>query len=170
MSGSSGAEFVVVRRRDLDRLVTEVMQMRDFLPQIINSDLVENLQRLEETESALECMDQDCDHIRARLEMSQGEYLRAKEENLSLLVRLSSQRDLSVQQSDHMTSMLCTLLWSVSNREETVMSILRLETCDEFFMLAAQAVTGYVDGLGEKPQDEDNQDGGYVLGLAGIIT
>lgn len=157
----------------MERLTTEVMQMREFLPQIVNSELVETVQRLESAENALGDKEQDCDHIRARLETSQGEYLRAKEENLSLLVQLSTLREQSVQPIDfstHMGSFLCTLLWSVSNREETVRSILGMDKCAEFFMLVSQTVTRFVDALGEKPPDDDDEDGCYVLGLAGIVT
>ncbi|XP_077335591.1 heat shock factor 2-binding protein [Lithobates pipiens] len=173
MSSSSEVEFVLVRRRDLERLTTEVMQMREFLPQIVNSELVESVQRLESAENALGNKEQDCDHIRARLEASQGECLRAKEENLSLLVQLSTLREQSVQPADFcppMGSFLCTLLWSVSNREETVKSILGMDKCAEFFMLVSQTVSRFVDGLGDKPLDDDDEDGCYVLGLAGIVT
>ncbi|GAB1300850.1 Heat shock factor 2-binding protein [Apodemus speciosus] len=31
-------EFVKVRKKDLERLTTEVMQLRDFLPRILNGD------------------------------------------------------------------------------------------------------------------------------------
>ncbi|XP_072254619.1 heat shock factor 2-binding protein isoform X2 [Pyxicephalus adspersus] len=173
MSSSSEVEFVLVRRRDLERLTTEVMQMREFLPQIVNSELVESVQRLEVAEGALEVKEQDCEHIRARLEVSQSEYLRAKEENLSLLLQLSTLREKSVQQTyycTHVGSVLCTLLWSVSNREETVTNILGMDKCTEFFMMASQTVASYVDALDETEQDEDNEDVQYVLGFAGIVT
>nr|8A50_A Chain A, Heat shock factor 2-binding protein [synthetic construct]8A50_B Chain B, Heat shock factor 2-binding protein [synthetic construct]8A51_A Chain A, Heat shock factor 2-binding protein [synthetic construct] len=32
-------EFVKVRKKDLERLTTEVMQIRDFLPRILNGEV-----------------------------------------------------------------------------------------------------------------------------------
>jgi len=45
-------EFVQVRRRDLERLTTEVMQLRDFLPKIINGDILGTFQKLDAIESS----------------------------------------------------------------------------------------------------------------------
>lgn len=39
-------EFVRVRKKDLERLTTEVMQIRDFLPRILNGDVLESFQKL----------------------------------------------------------------------------------------------------------------------------
>lgn len=45
-------EFVKIRRRDLERLTTEVMQLRDFLPKIINGDILGTFQKLDAIESS----------------------------------------------------------------------------------------------------------------------
>lgn len=45
-------EFVKVRRRDLERLTTEVMQLRDFLPKIVNGDILRTFQKLNAIESS----------------------------------------------------------------------------------------------------------------------
>lgn len=37
--------FVKVRKRDLERLTTEVMQLREFLPRVLSRDLTETLRR-----------------------------------------------------------------------------------------------------------------------------
>ncbi|XP_044940319.1 heat shock factor 2-binding protein isoform X5 [Mustela putorius furo] len=39
-------EFVKVRKKDLERLTTEVMQIRDFLPRILSGDVLESFRRL----------------------------------------------------------------------------------------------------------------------------
>lgn len=39
-------EFVKVRKKDLERLTTEVMQIRDFLPRILNGEVLETFQKL----------------------------------------------------------------------------------------------------------------------------
>ncbi|XP_040269355.1 heat shock factor 2-binding protein-like [Bufo bufo] len=172
MSGPLESEFLLIRRRDLERLTTEVMQMKEFLPKILNQDLLESVQRLEVAESALEEREQDCEHIQARLQATQNECLRAKEENLSLLLQVTELREQNVQQVDfcsEMGSALCTLLWGVSNREETVRSILGMDTTAEFFSLAGQTVSRFVESFAVD-QNEDTEESRFVLGLAGTIT
>uniref|UniRef100_A0A8C5P7E4 Heat shock transcription factor 2 binding protein n=1 Tax=Leptobrachium leishanense TaxID=445787 RepID=A0A8C5P7E4_9ANUR len=174
MANSSGAEYVLVRRRDLERLTTEVMQMKEFLPQILNQELVDNVQRLEETECALEVKDQDCGHLRSRLEAAQSDCVKEKQEKLSLVARLSHVQEQSAQQVEfcsHMGSAVCTLLWAVSNREEAVKSILGGGKAAAFFSLASQTLASYVGSLSEgQPVDEDSEESQFVLGLAGTIT
>lgn len=54
----SKEEFVKVRKKDLERLTTEVMQIRDFLPRILNGELLESFQKLkivEKSEFSLMC-------------------------------------------------------------------------------------------------------------------
>ncbi|XP_015491674.1 heat shock factor 2-binding protein isoform X3 [Parus major] len=78
-------EFVKVRRRDLERLTTEVMQLRDFLPKIVNGDILGTFQKLDAIESNLEKKEEeieqlrmDCEHFRARLETAQADCMREK--------------------------------------------------------------------------------------------
>ncbi|XP_027544859.1 heat shock factor 2-binding protein isoform X6 [Neopelma chrysocephalum] len=78
-------EFVKVRRRDLERLTTEVMQLRDFLPKIVNGDILGTLQKLDAIESNLEKKEEevqqlrmDCEHFKARLETAQADCMREK--------------------------------------------------------------------------------------------
>ncbi|NWR31785.1 HSF2B protein, partial [Tachuris rubrigastra] len=78
-------EFVKVRRRDLERLTTEVMQLRDFLPKIVNGDILGTLQKLDAIETNLEKKEQevqqlrmDCEHFKARLEAAQADCMREK--------------------------------------------------------------------------------------------
>ncbi|KAE8620990.1 hypothetical protein XENTR_v10004642 [Xenopus tropicalis] len=174
MAGSSGAEFIRIRRRDLERLTTEVMQMKDFLPKILNPELVEIVQRLEQAETALEKKTLDCDHLMARLEAAQSECVRERQEKLSLVSQVSSLREQSVQQAEycsHMGAAACTLLWGVSHKEEVVLSILGGSKAPMFFSLAAQTLSSFVRSLtSEQPQDEENEESHFVLGLAGTVT
>ncbi|KAM4794943.1 heat shock factor 2-binding protein [Rhinophrynus dorsalis] len=174
MAGSSGSEYVRVRRRDLERLTTEVMQMRDFLPQILNHELIDNVQRLEQMESALEGKDLDCEHFRARLEAAQNECAQEREEKLSLLAQLSGLRELSVQQADyysHLGAVVCTLLWGTSNQEEVVRSILGGGKASMFFGLASHTVSSFVESIGDElPQNDECEESHFLLGLAGTIT
>ncbi|XP_036601853.1 heat shock factor 2-binding protein isoform X2 [Trichosurus vulpecula] len=78
-------EFVQVRKRDLERLTTEVMQLRDFLPKILNGEMLESFQRLDAVETSLEKKEHeveqirmDCEHFRARLEIAQADSIKEK--------------------------------------------------------------------------------------------
>ncbi|XP_074825451.1 heat shock factor 2-binding protein isoform X3 [Natator depressus] len=78
-------EFVKVRKRDLERLTTEVMQLRDFLPRILNGDVLESFRKLdvietnmEKREQELEQVRMDCEHFKARLETAQSDCMREK--------------------------------------------------------------------------------------------
>lgn len=41
-----------VRKKDLDRLTTEVMQLRDFLPRVLSGDALESAQKLKVVEKS----------------------------------------------------------------------------------------------------------------------
>lgn len=45
-------EYVRVRKKDLERLTTEVMQIRDFLPRILNGEVLESFQKLKVIEKS----------------------------------------------------------------------------------------------------------------------
>lgn len=37
--------FVTVRKSDLEKLATEVMQLKEFLPRVLNGDLIQMVQK-----------------------------------------------------------------------------------------------------------------------------
>lgn len=45
-------EYVQVRKRDLERLTTEVMQMRDVLPRLLSGEVLDGLQKLKVVEKS----------------------------------------------------------------------------------------------------------------------
>ncbi|XP_008587690.1 PREDICTED: heat shock factor 2-binding protein, partial [Galeopterus variegatus] len=78
-------EFVKVRKKDLERLTTEVMQIRDFLPRVLNGEVLESFQKLkiveknlERKEQELEQLKMDCEHFKNRLETVQADSMREK--------------------------------------------------------------------------------------------
>ncbi|XP_053242819.1 heat shock factor 2-binding protein isoform X4 [Podarcis raffonei] len=78
-------EFVKVRKRALERLTTEVMQLHDILPKILNYDILENLQKLDAVETIVERKDieveqlrMDCEHYKARLEAAQADCMKER--------------------------------------------------------------------------------------------
>ncbi|CAM5079155.1 unnamed protein product [Eretmochelys imbricata] len=175
-------EFVKVRKRDLERLTTEVMQLRDFLPRILNGDVLESFQKLdvietnmEKREQELEQVRMDCEHFKARLETAQSDCMREKKEKLALRQQLNEARQQLLQQAEYCTEMgaaVCTLLWGVSSNEEAVKNILGGSKAVKFFTITGQTMESFVRSLGEdtKHQDLDSDENQFVLALAGIVT
>ncbi|KAL2310383.1 hypothetical protein Nmel_002033 [Mimus melanotis] len=193
-------EFVKVKRRDLERLTTEVMQLRDFLPKIVNGDILGTFQKLDAIESNLEKKEEeieqlrmDCEHFRARLETAQADCMREKkklgvgdvkcnqnfltlfQEKLDLRQQLNEAKQQLLQQAEYCTEMgaaVCTLLWGVSSNEEAVKSILGGSKAVKFFTITAQTMESFVKSLSEdmKQQDLDSEENQFVLALAGIVT
>ncbi|XP_073215412.1 heat shock factor 2-binding protein isoform X1 [Lepidochelys kempii] len=175
-------EFVKVRKRDLERLTTEVMQLRDFLPRILNGDVLESFRKLdvietnmEKREQELEQVRMDCEHFKARLETAQSDCMREKKEKLALRQQLNEARQQLLQQAEYCTEMgaaVCTLLWGVSSNEEAVKNILGGSKAVKFFTITGQTMESFVRSLGEdtKHQDLDSDENQFVLALAGIVT
>nr|XP_016847936.1 PREDICTED: heat shock factor 2-binding protein isoform X2 [Anolis carolinensis] len=78
-------EIVKVRKRALERLTTEVMQLHDILPKVVNGDVLESFQRLDAAETTIERKDveleqlrMDCEHYKARLEAAQADCMKER--------------------------------------------------------------------------------------------
>ncbi|XP_019380678.1 PREDICTED: heat shock factor 2-binding protein isoform X2 [Gavialis gangeticus] len=91
-------EFVKVKKRDLERLTTEVMQLRDFLPKILNGSVLESFQKshlietsMEKREQELEQLRMDCKHFKARLETAQADSMREKKSKAVIFFAITGQ-------------------------------------------------------------------------------
>uniref|UniRef100_A0ABM5FY05 Heat shock factor 2-binding protein isoform X1 n=2 Tax=Pogona vitticeps TaxID=103695 RepID=A0ABM5FY05_9SAUR len=175
-------EFVKVRKRALERLTTEVMQLHDILPKIANNDVLDSLQKLdavetivERKEHELEQMRIDCEHYKARLEAAQADCTKERKEKLTARQHLNEAKQQLLQQAEYCTEMgaaVCTLLWSISSNEEAVKNILGSNKAIIFFNIAGQTMESYVRSLSDdiKQHDMDSDESQFVLGLAGIVT
>ncbi|XP_062866573.1 heat shock factor 2-binding protein [Trichomycterus rosablanca] len=176
--------FVRVRKRDLDRLCTEVMQLREFLPKVINGDFLEALHKAraldilkEQSQQEQRQLKQDCSHLQSCLEAAQSECQKEKEEKLVLRERLWESREQLQQQAEFCTGLgaaTCTLLWSASRKEEAVRDILADGKLEPFLSVAGQTLESFVKSLDEeeKPQEQNynSHEHQFVLALAGVIT
>ncbi|XP_049641396.1 heat shock factor 2-binding protein [Suncus etruscus] len=173
-------EFVKVRKKDLERLTTEVMQIRDFLPRILGVDVLETVQRLQAAEEKLEKKEQeieqlrlDREHLKARLEMLQADSMREKKEKLTLQQQLRDTRQQLVQQAEYCTQMgaaACTLLWGVSSSEDVVKAILGGGKALKFFSITGQTMESFVKSLDGDTKELDSDENQFVFALAGIVT
>ncbi|XP_040588012.1 heat shock factor 2-binding protein isoform X3 [Mesocricetus auratus] len=176
----SKEEFVKVRKKDLERLTTEVMQLRDFLPRLLNAELMESFQKLNVVEKNLERKEQeleqlrlDCEHFKARLETVQADSGREKKEKLALRQQLNEAKQQLLQQAEYCTQMgavTCTLLWGVSSSEEVVKAILGGDKALKFFNITGQTMESYVKSLDGDVKEVDSDENQFVFALAGIVT
>ncbi|KAM8872357.1 heat shock factor 2-binding protein isoform 4-T4 [Synchiropus picturatus] len=90
--------FVLVRKRDLEKLTTEVMQLREFLPKVLNRAFGEILHETQATRSTMEhvtkeqeYLRQECVHLQSRLEAVQVECQKEREGKLQALLVVASQ-------------------------------------------------------------------------------
>ncbi|XP_072900811.1 heat shock factor 2-binding protein [Hemitrygon akajei] len=176
-------EFVKVRKRDLERLITETMQIKDFLPKILNGEFLECFHQLEIAEKTLEKREQeneqlqlDRDHFKARLKTAQEDCQKEREEKLASNLQLNEARQQLLQQAEYCTEMgasVCTLLWRVSSNEESVKFILGGNKAEKFFTIVAQTLESFVKSTDENVKEEhdlDSDENQFVLALAGIVT
>ncbi|XP_070814260.1 heat shock factor 2-binding protein [Chaetodon trifascialis] len=194
MSGSHGAKvkarkedgFVRVRKRDLEKLTTEVMQLREFLPRVLNGNLIEMLRkaRVAHTHTMKEHLVQDneqlrqeCLYLQSRLDAAQTECQKEREEKLLLREQLWQNRLELQQQADFCSglgSAACSLLWSSSAREHTITHWLADGKLQSFLTVAAQTLESFIRSLDEEVKTEteyhNSQEHQFVLALAGTIT
>ncbi|XP_059778290.1 heat shock factor 2-binding protein isoform X2 [Balaenoptera ricei] len=173
-------EFVKVRKKDLERLTTEVMQIRDFLPRILNGEVLESFQRLkiveknlERKEQELEQLRMDCEHFKARLESVQEDSVSEKKEKLALRQQLNEAKQQLLQQAEYCTEMgaaACTILWGVSSSEEVVKAILGGDKALKFFNITGQTMESFVKSLDGDVKELDSDENQFVFALAGIVT
>ncbi|XP_029794703.1 heat shock factor 2-binding protein isoform X1 [Suricata suricatta] len=173
-------EFVKVRKKDLERLTTEVMQIRDFLPRILNGEVLESFQKLkiveknlERKEQVLEHLRMDCEHFKARLEAVQADGTREKKEKLALRQQLNEAKQQLLQQAEYCTAMgavACTLLWGVSGSEDVVKAILGGDKALKFFNITGQTMESFVKSLDGDVKELDSDENQFVFALAGIVT
>ncbi|XP_060054782.1 heat shock factor 2-binding protein isoform X1 [Erinaceus europaeus] len=173
-------EFVRVRRKDLERLTTEVMQIRDFLPRILQGDVLHTAHKLRALESNLERKEReleqlraDCEHFRARLQVAQAEGLRERKEKLAVRRQLCEARQQLERQAAYCTEMgaaACTLLWGATSSEDVVKAMLAADKALKFFSITGQTMESFVKSLDGDVKELDSDENQFVFALAGIVT
>ncbi|XP_023282825.1 heat shock factor 2-binding protein [Seriola lalandi dorsalis] len=176
--------FVRVRKRDLEKLTTEVMQLRDFLPRVLNPNLMEMLHQARTAQTVKELLVQEqeqlrqkCLHLQSRLDAVQTDCQREREEKLLLREQLWQSGAELQQQADFCSglgSATCSLLWSCSVIEDTVTHWLADGKLQAFLAVAAQTLESFVRSLDvelkTQTEDQNSKEHQFVLALAGTIT
>ncbi|CAH3103423.1 unnamed protein product [Pocillopora meandrina] len=192
MKTDRNQHFLKVSRADVDQLVTEIMQFKEFLPKVLNSDLVGLYKKLDHCEQELEVLEAENRKLRVELDqmkmhhdseieamkkqnnslLEDGE--RYKEEKYVLKCQLSEASQQMNDQSDYCSCMgaaVCTLLWRVSRQQESVTSLLGGNKAEEFLQITSRTVESYFDSCaGGEEAKENSEEFQFVLALVGIIT
>ncbi|KAM6893950.1 heat shock factor 2-binding protein [Xenentodon cancila] len=179
-------DFVRVRKRDLEKLTTEVMQLREFLPSILNGDLTGMLHKAQRAETKKEHLVQEqeqlrreCWHLQSRLDAVQTECQKEREEKLLLREQLWQSGTELQRQADFCSglgSAACNLLWSCSAREDTVTLWLTDGKLQSFLNVAAQTLESFLKSLEEhddvktQTEDHNSHEHQFLLALVGTVT
>ncbi|KTG38389.1 hypothetical protein cypCar_00013927 [Cyprinus carpio] len=175
--------FVRVRKRDFEKLEAEVRTLRELMPKVINCDFIDTIHKGRSLDAFRERSDreqqqqrEDCLHIRSRLDVALSECQRERQEKLVLKQQLWECREELQQQKAFYTELgaaSCTLLWSASQREETIRDILADGKLEPFLSIAGQTMETFIKFLNDeaKPQQSSNsKEHHLVLALAGVVT
>ncbi|XP_029924983.1 heat shock factor 2-binding protein [Myripristis murdjan] len=177
-------EFVKVRKRELEKLTTEVMQLREFLPRVLNGNLIEMLHKAraagtmkERIAQEQEQLRQECLHLQSRLDAVQSECQKEREEKLLLREQLWQSSAELQQQADFCSDLgasACSLLWTCSAGEDVVTLWVAQGKLQSFLTVAGQTLESFVKSLDEEvnaqSEDYNTHEHQFVLGLAGVIT
>ncbi|ESP04797.1 hypothetical protein LOTGIDRAFT_229909 [Lottia gigantea] len=173
-------DYVLVHKDDLSQLATEITQLRQTLPKVIDKKYISSFGKLEALEQELESLKKSKELLekesylwKTRCETAITESQIEKQETLQLRCDLQDLSQQLSQQSDYCSSLgaaCCTLLWRVSRKEEGIEAILTGTKVDEFFSIVTSTLDGYLaaykDDWPSEPSDETN----FILALCGTIT
>ncbi|XP_061571996.1 heat shock factor 2-binding protein [Cololabis saira] len=178
--------FVRVRKRDLEKLTTEVMQLREFLPLILSGDLSSLLHKARRADTkkerllqGQEQLRQECLHLQSRLDAAQAECQKEREEKLLLreqLWRSGTELQRQAEFCSGLGSAACNLLWSCSGGEAAVALWLTDGKLQAFLDVAAQTLESFLKSLDEhdggktQAEDQNSHKHQFVLALVGTIT
>ncbi|KAK6173504.1 hypothetical protein SNE40_016943 [Patella caerulea] len=173
-------DFILIHKNDLARLATEIAQLKENLPKVLNRKFITSIGQFDSMEEEVESvrrgqqlLESESHHWKARCETAVSECQIEKQETLQLRCDLQNLSQQLSQQSDYCSSLgaaCCTLLWRVSRKEEGIEAILGGSKVDEFFCIVSSTLDGYLaaykDDWPTEPSDETN----FILALCGTVT
>ncbi|XP_068612310.1 heat shock factor 2-binding protein [Brachionichthys hirsutus] len=169
--------FVKVKKRDLDKLTTEVMQLREFLPGLLRKDLIKMLHKGQEALTMNARLARERLHLQFRLDVALAECQMEREEKLKLRERLWRDEAELKQQADFcadLGSAACGLLWSNSAREDAVTHWVADGTLQPFLKMATLTLERFLRSLDEemKTQTERRNSNEWqsVLAVTGTVS
>ncbi|XP_031556716.1 heat shock factor 2-binding protein-like isoform X2 [Actinia tenebrosa] len=183
--------YVQVGKDDFKRLTSEVKDIKEVIPKILTSDLLDSYSKLEASQEELQQVHSENHKLRTELDYLQqehqrqigeaekrynnliGDYDRGREEKFDLKCQLADVNQQLIDQSDYCASLgasVCTLLWRVSRQQQSVSTLLEGAKAEEFLHLTRKTIISYFATWGEDDPQEKSEELEFVLALCGIIT
>ncbi|XP_069126206.1 heat shock factor 2-binding protein-like isoform X1 [Argopecten irradians] len=177
---SKTEDKVSVQRDDLVRLATEIAQLKQTFPTVVNKRVTSAITKVNHLETELSILQQkyeeslaETERWKTRCELAVTDCQKEKQDNVQLRCEVRVLSEQLTQQSDYCSSLgasCCTLLWRVSRCEESIQSILVGTKVDEFLCLVASTLQSYVSAYKSDWPKEDQEETQFILALCGIIT
>ncbi|XP_021362678.1 heat shock factor 2-binding protein-like isoform X2 [Mizuhopecten yessoensis] len=177
---SKAEDRVIVQRDDLARLATEITQLRQNFPKVVNKRVTNAISKIDNLEMEIVWLKQkyeeaeaETQHWKSRCEVAIADCQKEKQDNMQLRCEVRDLGQQLSQQSDYCSSLgsaCCTLLWRVSRCEESIQSILVGTKVDEFLCLVTSTLQSYVSAYKSDWPKDDQEETQFILALCGIIT
>ncbi|XP_064618332.1 heat shock factor 2-binding protein-like [Liolophura sinensis] len=182
--------YILVKRTDLQRLCSEIIQLKQILPKVVDRnylsaqgrvvELEEKLQSLHKLQAEVEKLDcgilslkAENEELKMRFETSVQQNQAEKQENRSLRQEVSLLCEQLSQQSEYCTGLgtaCCTLLWRVSRNEQCVQTMLTGGTIEAFLSLVPSTLESYLSAYKNDWPKEDSPESKFVMALCGTVT
>eukprot|EP00795_Rhopilema_esculentum_P015239 gene15239-6446_t len=174
-------EYFLVSRKDIERLTTEAMQIKEYLPKILRKDFYLAYTKLDKTEAALlqtkaekQRVASELDRATKKHQNNLAELEGERQEKAEMKQAIEELNEINSQQSDYCSRMgaaTCTLLWRLSQREDCTETILAGTHTDEFIQLVCHTIESFSLTLSENESyDENSREVKFVLALCGVAT
>ncbi|XP_023932960.1 heat shock factor 2-binding protein-like [Lingula anatina] len=173
-------DAVTVSRKDLTALKRQVRMLQQNLPKVLDNDFKSAYSQLavaEEDMNTLRTENEEAhaerQHWQARYETLLAECELEKQEKFKLHQEIQALTAELSQQSEYcagMGSAACTLLWRVSQCEESIQSILAGSKSQEFLDMACTTLDSFLATYREDIPQGQTEEVHFVCALCGIIT
>ncbi|XP_077870159.1 heat shock factor 2-binding protein-like [Saccoglossus kowalevskii] len=171
---------ITVSKQDLERLTTETMQLKEFLPKVLSTEYIGAFAKLNAAESEIVNLEKNIDkisndvaHWQSRYQNTLSQYEQEKEDKFATQCELSELNKQLSEQSEYCASLgsaICTLLWRVSKHEDSIQLFLVGSKVDEFLVMVHHTLESYIATYHDELPEEDTDEAQFVLALSGIIT
>eukprot|EP00794_Sanderia_malayensis_P014017 gene14016-15475_t len=181
----SSGKYAIVLKTDIERLITEAMQIKEFLPKVLKKEFFTAYTNLEKAEQELSELKKEKKNLKTEIERMKNKHqnvlseLEGERKELTALRKsLNELNEINSQQSEYCSRMgaaSCSLLWRTSQKDACVETLVAGTQIDEFLQLVCHTLESYAltishdDGEGQL-YDESSAELQFVLALCGVAT
>ncbi|XP_032235036.2 heat shock factor 2-binding protein [Nematostella vectensis] len=185
-------KYVKIKKSELDGVFSEVRQLKQFVPKIVDSEFTFLCEKVEARKIELEKLQKENNLLKREIEHIKNsnirennvlskkynnlmnDYDKEREEKFQLKCQLTSVNQSLLDQSEYCASMgaaACTLLWRVSRQQDSVSSLLAGTKAEEFLEITTKTLDSYFATCDDSDTDQEkSEEFQFVLALCGIVT